>query len=61
MRMDGLIQAEPIAVLDRKLGKSGNRAVVYVLIQLSNAPKEEATWGFYSDIEKKFPKFNLQA
>jgi len=58
--VDGLIQAEPIAVLDRKLGKSGNRAVVYVLIQWSNAPKEEATWELYSNIEKKFPKFNLQ-
>ena len=58
---DGLIQAEPLAVLDKKLGKSGNRAVVYVLIQWSNAPKEEATWELYPDVEKKFPQFNLQA
>jgi len=50
-----------VAVLDRKLGKQGNRGEVYVLIQWSNSPKEEATWEFYSDIERRFPQFDLQA
>ena len=36
----GLIAAYTIAVLDRKSRKKGNGAVVYVLIQWSNAPKE---------------------
>lgn len=58
---EGLIQAQPVAVLDRKLGKQGNRAEVYILIQWSNAPKEEATWELYSDIERGFPQFDLQA
>jgi len=57
----GLLAAEPVAVLARKLGKRGNHAVVYLLIQWSNRPKEEATWDLYSDIEVRFPSFNLEA
>lgn len=30
---NGLIIAEPVAVLDRRLGRKGNHAEVYVLIQ----------------------------
>jgi len=40
----GLIAAEPVAVLARRLGKKGNRAVVGMLIRWSNNPKEVATW-----------------
>ena len=61
MDEQGLISTEPIAVLDRKLGRKGHGAVVYVLIQWSNTPKEEATWELYTDIEKRFPGFNLDA
>jgi len=39
----GLLAIEPVAVLARKLGKKGNKAVVYLLIQWSNKPKEKAT------------------
>jgi len=56
-----MIEAEPVAVLDRKLGKLGNRAAVYVLIQWSMGSKEEATRELYSDIEPKFPHFDLIA
>lgn len=61
MTAEGVISTEPVAVLDRKLGKKGNHAVVFVLIQRANCTKEEATWELYSDIEKRFPNFNLQA
>ena len=57
---EGLIQAQPVAILDRKLGKQGNWTVVYILVQWSNMPREKATWELYSDIEKRFPQFNLQ-
>lgn len=36
----GMIAGEPVTVLDRKLGKLGNRAAVYVLIQWSTGSKE---------------------
>lgn len=57
----GYIAAEPLAVLNRKLGKKGNKAIVYVLIQWSNSPKEEATWEPYTEIARRFPHFNLAA
>ena len=57
----GKITAEPVVVLDHKLGKPGNRAVVYVLIKWSTSCKEEATWELYTDIEQKFPHFDLYA
>jgi len=57
----GLNATQPMTVLARKLGKMGHGAMVYVLIQWSNAPKEDATWELYIDIEQKFPDFNLEA
>ena len=56
-----MLAVEPITILARRLGKKGNKAVVYLLIQWSNRPKEEATWELYSDIEAKFPNFSLEA
>ena len=58
---DGLLVAEPVAVLARKLERKGNHAGVYLLIQWLNKPKEEATWELYSDIAAKFSDFNLDA
>jgi len=57
----GLLAAEPVAILGRKLGKKGNRAVVYLLVQWANKPREEATWELYSEMEAKYPTFNLAA
>jgi len=57
----GMIAVEPVAVLARKLGKRGNKAIVYLLIQWSNKPKEEATWELYTNIKTRFPSFNLEA
>jgi len=57
----GLLATKPIVVLARKLGKNGNKVVVYLLIQWVNKPKEDATWELYSDIEANFPEFNLEA
>ncbi|XP_074317962.1 uncharacterized protein LOC141654744 [Silene latifolia] len=55
------LRAEPFALLDRKLVKKGNQAVVYVLIQWSNGDVTDATWEPYDDIAKRFPQFNLDA
>ena len=57
----GLLTAELVAVLDRRLGKQGKSSAVYVLIQWSHAPKEEATWDLYDDIANRFPQFQLEA
>ena len=57
----GLLAAELVAILARKLDKKGNQAMVYLLIQWSNKPKEEASWKLYSYIEAKYSTFNLEA
>ncbi|GJZ89221.1 putative nucleotidyltransferase, ribonuclease H [Tanacetum coccineum] len=58
---DGLISEEPFAVLDRKMAKKGNIAVVYVLIQWINGTAADATWETYESIAERFPHFDLNA
>ncbi|GJY33020.1 retrotransposon-related protein [Tanacetum coccineum] len=50
-----------VKVLDRRLGKVGNSAAVYVLIQWSNSPEEDATWELHSDMMKRFPDFPINS
>ncbi|GJV81586.1 retrotransposable element Tf2 [Tanacetum coccineum] len=40
----GLIQAQSVAILDKKIGKVGNAASVFVLVHWSNSSPEDATW-----------------
>nr|GEV36004.1 hypothetical protein [Tanacetum cinerariifolium] len=40
----GLIVVEPQAVLDRRMQKKGDKAVVYVLVQWENETEADATW-----------------
>jgi len=51
----------PVAILDRKLGKLGHKAIVYVLVQWSTGSRKEATWELCSDMGQRFPHFNLSA
>ncbi|GJY08102.1 transposon ty3-G gag-pol polyprotein [Tanacetum coccineum] len=55
----GLIAATLFKLLERKIVKQGNRAVVFGLIQWSNGNEEDATWKILSDIVKRFPEFVL--
>ena len=48
---------EPLAVLDRKLVKRGNRAEAQLLIHWKHLSPAEATWEFASEIRKRFPSF----
>ncbi|GKE56127.1 retrotransposable element Tf2 [Tanacetum coccineum] len=56
-----LIQAEPMAILDRKLKKVGNAAVVFVLVHWPYSSKEDATWESIKYIQARFPHFNVLA
>nr|GEV52574.1 retrotransposable element Tf2 [Tanacetum cinerariifolium] len=58
---NGLIQAQPVAILDRRLGKVGNAAGVFILVQWTNSDPEDATWESIEDIQKRFPEFNVLA
>nr|GEX23665.1 reverse transcriptase [Tanacetum cinerariifolium] len=58
LREDGLLENKPMAILERRLGKANNKPVIFVLIQWTNKPVEEATWEIYCDIITRFPGFN---
>ena len=55
----GLFSVEPQAVLDRRMQKKGNKAVVYVLIQWANGNVADATQEPVDDILKRFLHFSL--
>ena len=54
----GQFLIEPIAVLDRRLVKRNNQAVVQLLVQWVNMPTSEATWEDYDSIVQRFPHFH---
>ncbi|GJV44327.1 reverse transcriptase [Tanacetum coccineum] len=55
----GELLQQPVKVLDRRLGKVGNSAAVYVLIQWSNGSEADVTWELHSDMVKPFPAFPI--
>ena len=57
----GEVLQEPLRVLERRLGKVGNKAAVYVLIQWTNGEESDATWELHSDIVKRFPEFKVDS
>nr|GEV09935.1 hypothetical protein [Tanacetum cinerariifolium] len=50
LREDGLLENNPMATLERRLGKVNNKPIMFVLIQWTNKPVEEATWEIYGDL-----------
>jgi len=58
---EGEIAAVPVAILDRRLGKVGNKAEVFLLIQWSTGSREDATWELYSEMEKRSPQRDFSA
>ena len=50
----GYIAAKLVAVLGRKLGRKGNHALVYVLIQWSNGTKEDAIGNSIPILKRNF-------
>lgn len=53
---EGRMQIVPIAILDRKMMKKGNRVVTIGLIQWSNLYTEDAAWKDLKDLQKQFPE-----
>ncbi|GKA76553.1 retrotransposable element Tf2 [Tanacetum coccineum] len=52
---NGLLTAEPVAILDRQTRKLNNKVAVFVLVKWSNHTDEDATWDLYSDLLQRFP------
>ena len=55
----GVIQVKPVAILERRIGKVGNAASVFGLVQWTNSTPEDATWELLEDLQKRFPDFNV--
>ncbi|GKC47210.1 retrotransposable element Tf2 [Tanacetum coccineum] len=54
---NGLLTAEPLAILNRRMKKVNNKVAVYVLVKWSHHTDEDATWELYSDLLQRFPNF----
>nr|GFD06672.1 gypsy/Ty3 retroelement polyprotein [Tanacetum cinerariifolium]GFD22207.1 gypsy/Ty3 retroelement polyprotein [Tanacetum cinerariifolium] len=57
----GELLQQPMKVLDRRLGKVGNSAAVYVLIQWSNGSEADVTSKLHSDMVKRFPALPINS
>ena len=57
VRTDGLIQTEPVMVLETRQVPRNNLPVVQWLVQWENLPPDEASWEDAAFIKKTFPAF----
>ncbi|GKA66052.1 retrotransposon-related protein [Tanacetum coccineum] len=55
-----LFTAVPVAMLDRKIAKVRNATIVYWLVQWSSEDVEYA-WELATEIQAKYPKFNVDS
>ncbi|PWA55521.1 hypothetical protein CTI12_AA426720 [Artemisia annua] len=58
---DGELEVVPVEILDRRLGKVGTSAKVFVLVKWSNGKVDDAIWELHSDMVKRFPDFQIDA
>jgi hypothetical protein len=49
------VDTEPEAILDRRMMKKGNQAIVQVMIKWKNLPEETATWEDWDVLKLSFP------
>ncbi|KAL4363790.1 hypothetical protein GQ457_04G028520 [Hibiscus cannabinus] len=55
---DGGISKEPWRVIDRRIERRGQRAVIEVLVKWTNSFPEDATWEVLNQLKMQFPKYN---
>ncbi|KAL5839257.1 hypothetical protein ACOSQ4_011865 [Xanthoceras sorbifolium] len=55
---DGQLFAQPVAILEHKMVKKHNKAVVQYLIQWSTTSPKDATWEDTDMIRRSFPSFD---
>uniref|UniRef100_A0A453BKD5 Chromo domain-containing protein n=1 Tax=Aegilops tauschii subsp. strangulata TaxID=200361 RepID=A0A453BKD5_AEGTS len=52
-------EAQPAAILDRRMMKRGNAPVVQLQIQWDNMPSSAATWEDYDVLRQRFPTASI--
>lgn len=55
---DCVLMKEPIAILNRRIIKRRNQAVIEVLIQWKNIFPEDSTWETFQEFQERFPEFH---
>ncbi|GMJ09387.1 hypothetical protein HRI_004607900 [Hibiscus trionum] len=55
---DGSISKEPCRIIDRRLGRRGNRAVTEVLVEWSNSFPKDSTWEVLHLLKQRYPQFD---
>ena len=58
---NGRLAVEPYKILDKKMVKRRNVAVVYALVQWANGSIEDATWELLEDLLTRFPNFDVSS
>lgn len=54
-----VIEYEPVAIVDRRIRKRFNQAVVEGLIIWKGRGADAQTWEILTDLQKRFPHFDL--
>ena len=57
--VEQLIESE--LILNCRMGKQGNQAIVEVLIKWKFLPEKEVAWEPYRDLIRRFPNFKLES
>ncbi|KAJ0800601.1 putative nucleotidyltransferase, Ribonuclease H [Helianthus annuus] len=52
---------QPLAILDRKLARSGNKPVVKFLVQWKNLPSHDSSWEEAESFIARFPDFKIDS
>ncbi|GJS15894.1 retrotransposable element Tf2 [Tanacetum coccineum] len=60
-RQNGMLAAQPLTILDRKMVKKKNDVAIYGLVQWTNGNVEDATWEPLEKLSKDYPEFDLNS
>ncbi|GJX93154.1 retrotransposable element Tf2 [Tanacetum coccineum] len=58
---EGSLLVQPVKLLDRKIAKKGNRAMVYGLVQWANGTVDDVSWEDLEKLVNDFPDFNVSS
>ncbi|GKE21328.1 retrotransposon-related protein, partial [Tanacetum coccineum] len=61
LNQEGLIEMQPMKLLDRKMVKKRNVMAIYGLIQWTNRDAHDATWELLEELYQRFPEFQLDS
>ena len=55
---DGVLDREPVSILDRRMVKRQGKAITKVLVSWKNSFPEDSTWEDFSNLMAKYPAFH---